>query len=112
MHKSLYFLPKGFEHYYVFSKPLASFEKVAEFTEETSGRTLEVFSSEPGMLFYAGFYTSDNLKRESGQQFGQFKAFCCETSKYPNGPNIEGAPDSILQPNDRYQSKTVFRLGW
>jgi len=104
--------PKGFEHYYVFSKPLNSFEKVAEFAEGTSGRTLEIFSSEPGMLFYTGFYTSDNLKRQSGQQFGQFKAFCCETSKYLNGPNIEGAPDSILQPNDQYQSKTVFKLGW
>ncbi len=104
--------PKGFEHYYVFSKPLDSFEKAAEFAEGTSGRTLEIFSSEPGMLFYTGFYTSDNLKRQSGRQFGQFKAFCCETSKYPNGPNIEGAPDSILQPNDQYQSKTVFKLGW
>ena len=104
--------PKGFEHYYAFSKPLKSFEKVAEFSDETSGRKLEMSSSEPGMLFYTGFYTSDDLKRKSGPQFGQFKAFCCETSKYPNGPNIEDAPDSILLPNDAYQSKTIFKLSW
>ena len=29
-------------------------------------------------------------------QYGKFKAFCCETSRYPNGPNISGAPDTIL----------------
>jgi len=104
--------PKGFEHYYVFSKPLDSLEKVAEFSEGTSGRALEIFSSEPGMLFYTGFYTSDELKRESGPQFGQFKAFCCETSKYPNGPNIEGSPNSILRPDDQYQSRTIFKIDW
>ncbi|MCK5175759.1 MAG: galactose mutarotase, partial [Planctomycetes bacterium] len=104
--------PKGFEHYYVFSKSPGSFENVAEFADETSGRTLQVSTSEPGMLFYTGFYTSDDLKRQSGPQFGQFKAFCCETSRYPNGPNIDNAPQSVLQPNETYQSKTVFKFSW
>lgn len=62
------------------------------------------------MLFYTGFYTSDELQRESGAQFGQFKAFCCETSRYPNGPNINGAPGSILLPGAEYKSRTVFKL--
>ena len=100
----------GFETYYVFNKPLKSFEKVAEFSDVSSGRVLEVSSSEPGMLFYTGFYTSDDLQRESGAQFGQFKAFCCETSRYPNGPNINGAPGSILLPEEQYNSLTVFKL--
>jgi aldose 1-epimerase len=122
--------PKGFEHYYVFSKPVGSFDKVAEFKDPASGRTLEVSSSDPGMLFYTGFYTSDELNRESGASFGQFRAFCCETARYPNGPfgqfrafccetarypngpNIEGAPDCILRPGDTYQGKTTFKLGW
>jgi aldose 1-epimerase len=102
----------GFETYYVFSKPVGTFAKVASFSDETSGRTLEVSSSEPGMLFYTGFYTSDELKRESGAGFGPFRAFCCETSRYPNGPNIAGAPDSILKPDSKYESKTVFKLRW
>ena len=100
----------GFETYYVFSKPLNSFAKVAEFSDPQSGRKLEVSTSEPGMLFYTGFYTSDELHRESGAQFGQFKAFCCETSRYPNGPNINGAPDTILLPGAEYKSSTVFKL--
>lgn len=104
--------PKGFEHYYVFSKPVGSYEKVAEFKDPASGRTLEVSTSDPGMLFYTGFYTSDELNRESGASFGQFRAFCCETARYPNGPNIEGAPDCILRPGETYQGKTTFKLSW
>jgi aldose 1-epimerase len=102
----------GFETYYIFSKPVGSFDKVAAFSDAGSGRKLEVLTTEPGMLMYTGFYTSDELRRESGAQFGQFRAFCCETSKYPNGPNIPGAPDSILEPGDGYASKTVFRFSW
>ncbi|MEX0322428.1 MAG: aldose epimerase family protein [Puniceicoccaceae bacterium] len=104
--------PMGFETYYVFSKPVGEFAKVAEFADAASGRKMEVSTSEPGMLMYSGFYTSDELKRESGAQFGQFRAFCCETSRYPNGPNIEGAPGSILAPGDTYSQKTIFKLIW
>jgi aldose 1-epimerase len=104
--------PMGFETYYVFSKPVGEFAKVAEFVDPASGRKLEVTTSEPGMLMYSGFYTSDELKRESGAQFGQFRAFCCETSRYPNGPNIAGAPDSILAAGDTYTQKTVFKFCW
>ncbi len=102
----------GFETYYIFSKPVGDYAKVAEFSDASSGRKLEVLTSEPSMLMYTGFYTSDKLKRESGAQFGQFRAFCCETSRYPNGPNIPGSPNSILEEGGTYESKTVFRLGW
>ncbi len=105
-------LPMGFEHYYVFSKPVGALEKVAEVSEAGSGRRLEVYSSEPGTLFYTGRYTSDELRREDGAQFGQFRAFCIETSKYPNGPNIEGAPNSTLEPGQRYENTTIYQLSW
>ena len=105
-------LPNGFEHYYVFTKAPRVCEKIAVFSDSSSGRTLEVETTEPGMLFYTGFYTSDSLKREDGTAFGQFKAFCCETAKYPNGPNIAGATDSILETGCVYDETTVFRLKW
>lgn len=105
-------LPNGFEHYYVFPEKSGELEKVAVFSDPSSGRTLEVQTTEPGMLFYTGYYTSDELHREDGTQFGQFRAFCCETSKYPNGPNIAGAPGSTLKPGSKYDGTTVFRLSW
>jgi aldose 1-epimerase len=105
-------LPNGFEHYYVFAASDGSVNKVAEFADASTGRSLEVYTSEPGMLFYTGYYTSDDLARDVGTRFGQFRAFCCETSKYPNGPNIPGSPRSILQPGQQYDETTVFKFGW
>ncbi|MEH6550595.1 MAG: aldose epimerase family protein [Pseudomonadales bacterium] len=105
-------LPQGFEHYYLFDKPRATKQEVAVVEEPQSGRTLRVITTEPGMLFYTGFYTSDTLQRESGASFGQFRAMCFETSKYPNGPNIPGSPDSILHPGERYFEETEFHFGW
>lgn len=105
-------LPMGFEHYYVFSKPVGTLAKVAQVDEPTTGRTLEVFSSEPGTLVYTGRYTSDDLRRESGDQYGQFRGFCIETSKYPNGPNIAGSPSSVLKPGEVYDDTTIYKMSW
>ena len=73
---------------------------------------MEVFTTEPSTLFYTGRYTSDNLKREDGTQFGKFRAFCIETSKYPNGPNIPNSPRTILNPDELYSETTVYKFNW
>ncbi len=105
-------LPMGFEHFYVFEPQGKMPTVAATIHDPTSGRTLEVLTTEPGGLFYTARYTSNALQREDGTQFGQFRAFCMETAKYPNGPNIEGAPNCILAPGQHYDETTVYRLSW
>jgi len=105
-------LGDGFEHFYLFEEKGFDLEKVAEVKEPNSGRSLEISTTEPGMLFYTGKYTSDDLKRESGQQYGKFRGFCCETHRYPNGPNISDSPKSILKKGETYRSTTIFKFGW
>ena len=78
---------------------------VKDFQQTSSG---SVFFRTRHVL-YTGRYTSDDLRRESGAQFGQFRGFCLETSKYPNGPNING-PRSVLSPGDKYSEKTVYKF--
>ena len=96
----------GFEHFYLFEEKGFDLEKVAVINEPNSGRTLEISTKEPGMLFYTGKYTSDDLRRESGQQYGKYRGFCCETHRYPNGPNIPDSPKSILKKGEAYESTT------
>jgi len=102
----------GFEHFYLFKEKGFDLSRVAEIKEPKSGRTLEISSTEPGMLFYTGKYTSDDLKRESGLQYGKYRGFCCETHRYPNGPNIPDSPKSILKKEETYESTTIFKFGW
>ena len=102
----------GFEHFYLFEEKGFKLDKVAEINEPKSGRSLEVYTTEPGMLLYTGKYTSDELKRESGLQYGKYRGFCCETHRYPNGPNILEAPKSILKAGESYDSTTIFKFNW
>lgn len=100
----------GFEHFYTFDNPACALNKVAEVSDAESGRKLEVSTTEPCMLFYTGKYTSDDLVRENGDQFGKYRGFCCETHRYPNGPNLANSPMSITTPEKPFTSTTIFKL--
>ncbi|MBW1296223.1 aldose epimerase family protein [Aquimarina litoralis] len=99
----------GFDHYFLFSKDF-ELRKVASFEHAKTGRIMEVSTTEPGMLFYSGYFTSDALKRETGDQYGRYKAFCCETHRYPNGVNLEDAPKTITYPEEPFTSTTIFKF--
>ncbi len=105
-------LNDGFEHFYVFDDQKFTLEEVAKVESPVSGRSLTVSTTEPGMLLYTGKYTSDEIKRENGQQFGKYKGFCCETHRYPNGPNLENSPKSITKAGEEFNSTTIFKFGW
>jgi len=109
VHKAL---GDGFEHFYVFDNPKFKLQEVAEITSEESGRSLNVFSTEPCMLLYTGKYTSDAIKRENGEQYGKYRGFCCETHRYQNGPNIENSPKSITKAGEEFKSTTIFKFSW
>ena len=102
----------GFEHFYVFDNEKADLNQVASISSEKEQIRLDVFSTEPCMLLYTGKYTSDDLKRENGIQYGKYKGFCCETHRYPNGPNIEGSPKSITKAGENFKSETVFKFSF
>ncbi|KZS40461.1 galactose mutarotase [Aquimarina aggregata] len=99
----------GFDTYFLFEQDFL-LKKVASIKHSGSGRAMDVLTTEPGMLFYSGYFTSDNLQRENGDQYGKYKAFCCETHRYPNGPNLDDAPKTITYPGEPYTSKTVFKF--
>lgn len=100
----------GFEHFYAFDKPLDTLEKVATFMDKDSGTTLEISTTEPGVLFYTGYFTSNELQRENGDQYGQYRGLCFEASRYPNGPNLADAPSAITTSEKNYQSQTVYKI--
>lgn len=100
----------GFEHFYVFDNASSDLIQTAAIANPSGDLSLEVFSTEPCMLLYTGKYTSDDLKREDGSQFGKYRAFCCETHRYPNGPNIENSPGSITKAGDAFKSTTIFKF--
>lgn len=100
----------GFENFYIFDNPNEDLKHVASISNKEEQLTLDVFTTEPCMLLYTGKYTSDELTRGNGEQYGKYRGFCCETHRYQNGPNIPDSPKSITKAGDTFKSKTVFKI--
>lgn len=100
----------GFEHFYIFDNDQEKLNPVAEVEDKTSGRKLEVFSTEPCMLFYTAKYMSDELKRNENEKYGKYRAFACETHRWQNGPNLPESKGTFLRPDEKFASTTIFKL--
>ena len=100
----------GMEHFYLYEGGIAPKRKVAEFAYAAKNRKVEVFTTEPGMLLYTAKYTSGELARESGEQYGKYCALCCETHRVPNGPNLNGASYIFTEANEKFESETTFKF--
>ncbi len=103
----------GFENYYLYDGGLqVSPRKVATFSYEPLNRSVDVLTTEYGGLFYTGIYTSDKLQRESGEKYGKFRGLCFETHRVPNGPNLAGSPDVMLEAGETFKSQTIFKFNY
>ena len=77
--------------------------------DEESGRTLEVFTTEPAMQLYtAGYMQNEKAKNE--KSYNQFAGFCLETQHFPDAPNHPHFPAIVLNPAEKYESKTIYKL--
>ena len=78
--------------------------------EPTSGRVLEIRTTEPGIQFYCGNFLDGRLKGKSGKTYVHRGGFCLETQHFPDSPNQPRFPSTILEPAKEYKSKTVFKF--
>ena len=101
----------GYDHNHVLSRRTKDdLELAVRVTEPTSGRTMEVWTTEPGVQFYAGNFLDGTLKGKGGVTYNKRAAFCLETQHYPDSPNQEAFPSTVLRPGETYGSQTEYRF--
>ena len=102
----------GFDHNWVLDKGGQTGEMTlaARVHEPTTGRVLEVFTTEPGIQFYCGNFLDGRLTGKSGKKYVHRGGFCLETQHYPDSPNQPSFPSTILKPDDEYVTKTIFKF--
>lgn len=100
----------GYDHNFVLDKAAGEMGLAARVHEPTTGRILEVHTTEPGIQFYCGNFLDGRLQGKSGKTYVHRGGFCLETQHYPDSPNQPGFPSTILQPGDTYQTRTIFRF--
>jgi aldose 1-epimerase len=100
----------GIDHNFVLDREPddASLREAAILRDPSSGRTLTVLTTEPGIQVYGGNYLNGELVGTSGRTYRQGDGIALETQRFPNSPNQPEFPSSVLRPGERYRSTTIF----
>jgi aldose 1-epimerase len=105
---------RGYDHNYVLDRRDNRFrelELAARVFEPTSGRTLTVRTTEPGIQFYSGNFLDGTLVGTSGRMYRQGDGFALETQHFPDSPNKPNFPTTVLRPGQTYQTTTTYGFG-
>jgi aldose 1-epimerase len=98
----------GYDHNYILNRKPAALVPAARVTEPTTGRAIEVSTTEPGIQFYTGNHLDGSVRGKGGTIYGFRSGFCLETQHFPDSPHHPEFPSTALKPDQEYRSSTVF----
>jgi aldose 1-epimerase len=104
-------LGRGYDHNWVLNRSSEGLTLAARVEEPSTGRVLEVRTTQPGVQFYTANFLDGTIKGKGGKPYGRRSAFCLETQHFPDSPNKPAFPTTELKPGQRFQSTTVFLFG-
>ena len=101
----------GYDHNWVVSNNRPGRLTVAaEVYEPTSGRLMQLWTTEPGIQFYSGNFLDGTLTGKSGKPYPRRSGFCLETQHYPDSPNQPKFPSTTLRKGATYRTTTVYHF--
>jgi aldose 1-epimerase len=101
---------RGYDHYFILPEDGAGpLRLAARVSAATSGRVLEILTTQRGVQFYSG-NNLDGSAPGRGGLYRQSAGFAIEPQAYPNAPNQAGFPSTILRPGERYHEEIVYRF--
>ena len=103
-------LGKGYDHNWVLDSRGGKLALAARVYEPSSGRAMEVYTTEPGLQFYSGNFLDGSITGKAGQIYQRRSGFCLETQHFPDSPNKATFPSTVLKPRQQYKSTTVYRF--
>jgi aldose 1-epimerase len=101
---------KGYDHNWVINRPMGELGLMARVTEPTTGRVMEVFSTEPGLQFYSGNFLDGTLKGKGGRVYQFRSGFCMEPQHFPDSPNKPQFPSVVLKPGQIYRNTIIYKF--
>ena len=100
----------GYDHTWVINGRPGTLRLAGGAYESTTGRVMEVWTTEPGMQFYTGNFLDGSLTGKSGKPYQRRSGFCFETQHYPDSPNQPSFPTTTLKRGATYRSTTIYRF--
>ena len=103
-------LGRGYDHNWVLNKKGSELSLAARVEEPSTGRVLEVLTTQPGVQFYTGNFLDGTIKGKGGKVYQRRYGFCLETQHFPDSPNQPKFPTVVLKPGATFHSTTIFRF--
>lgn len=102
----------GYDHNFVLDGTEDGLGFAALLTEPSSGRTLSIDTTEPGLQVYSGGLLDGTLIGPGGRPYHAGAGLALETQHFPDSPNNPQFPSTVLEPGEEYHSTTVYRFGF
>lgn len=100
----------GYDINYVLNRTDSSLEKAATVSDSISGRTMDVYTTQPGLQFYSGNFLDGKFKNHGNEPLTIHSAFALEAQHFPNSPNQPNFPSTILKPGEIYHQVTIYQV--
>jgi aldose 1-epimerase len=100
----------GYDHNYVLDGAPDAMKLCARVHEPTTGRVMEVHTTEPGVQLYTANHFNGSLVGKGGKTYVKHGAFCLETQHYPDSPNKPEFPSTVVEPGKKFTSRTVHKF--
>ncbi len=101
---------RGYDHNFVLNGGGKTLALAAEVFEPSSGRLMEVWTTEPGVQFYTGNFLDGRVRGKSGKPYQRRTGFCLETQHFPDSPNQPAFPSTALKAGAQYRTTTIYRF--
>lgn len=102
---------KGYDHNWVLNTRGDDTQLAARLTDSKSGRTMEVYTNEPGLQVYTGNGLRGAMTGKKGIAYQKRSSICLETQHFADSPNKPQFPSTVLRPGEKYESHCVYRFG-
>lgn len=101
---------QGYDHNWVLTKETGKLGLAASVYEASSGRYMEVYTTEPGMQFYCGNFLDGTFTGKEGKRYNHRYGLCLEAQHYPDSPNKPDFPSVVLRPGETYTQTTMYQF--
>jgi aldose 1-epimerase len=100
----------GYDHNFVLKGGGRTLSLCAQVYEPTTGRVMEVYTTEPGVQLYTGNFLDGSLIGKSGKAYKKHYGFCLETQHFPDSPNKPQFPSTVLKPGQKCKTTTSYKF--
>jgi len=99
----------GYDHNFVLNGQAEELRKIGSLSDPASGRSMEIWTTEPGVQLYVSLGLNGSIKGIGGA-YPKFGALCLETQHFPDSPNHPNFPSTVVRPGKDYRSETIYKF--